>query len=500
MARAQSRKRQHEGEDLHPSKKIKSAGYRDPSNFSPDFWDNLSKIWLTPRALRELDRRNRIRPDLARFARHGGPDLQHLRGYPASKRPRMASSSRPSRSSNPSSAKTPTSKSRKSSAYDDNFEVHLNDNDIFLDMVEDDDDDDDDDHEPDNLGQILERLSRSRESLSPSCSPDSAFRDFRRKNGTVLEGKVLRTVIPLITGRTDIPNEGHLPFTNFESLTNGETVKPVPDYFDGARWGGVDTQVRNDLNKTIIPTKHAINAPIMPNFFLEAKAPRGGTDVARRQAGYDGAYGARAMHSLQNYGNDELVYDNNTYAFSSTYHDGALKLYAHHPTAPTTPGGHPAYYMTQLNGYQLTGNSKTFREGVAALRNARDLAKEYRDSFIKAANARARRTNTPTSQGEIDGIEADHDSDASSSTVDASQASAALDPGDPSTSLVASFTSSFSAEQANLKRSRQSNSPPSSPHTNRSAKSRSRSGPSRRGADHSTSLVTSKKSGVSSSA
>ncbi|KAJ8106073.1 hypothetical protein ONZ43_g7185 [Nemania bipapillata] len=426
MARAQNRKRQHEGDDVHPSEKIKAAGYRDPSNFSPDFWENLSKIWLTPRALRELDRRNHIRPvtepriqekiyseDLARFARHGGPDLQHLRGLsldwqnyrsfsanvpfqcPMSKRPRMAALSRSSGSSKnkgeqPASATTLASHSRKSSAYDDNFEVHMNDNEIFLNIVGANDDDDDDDHDPENLGEILERLSRSRESLSPSCFPDSAFRDFRRKNGRVSEDTVLPTVIPIIAGNTDIPNEGHLPFTNLESLTNGEPVKPVPDYFDGASWRAVDSQVRNDLDKTIIPTKHAMNAPIVPNFFLEAKAPREGTDVARRQAGYDGAYGARAMHCLQNYGNDELIYDNNTYAFSSTYHDGALKLYAHHLTAPTTPGGHPVYYMTQLNGYQLTGNSKTFREGVAALRNVRALAKEYRDSFIHAANARVR--------------------------------------------------------------------------------------------------------------
>ncbi|KAL2255946.1 hypothetical protein VTK26DRAFT_2446 [Humicola hyalothermophila] len=63
------------------------------ANFPPEFWDNLSKVWLTRRTLRELDRRNSTRPalgpaapavyttDLARFARHGGPDLRHLRGY-----------------------------------------------------------------------------------------------------------------------------------------------------------------------------------------------------------------------------------------------------------------------------------------------------------------------------------------------------------------------------------------------------------------------------------
>jgi hypothetical protein len=66
-------------------------------------WDGLSKIWLTYRALRELDWRNKRaskdgkvtegdRPssglsipkdsllDLSRFARGGGPDLQDLRG------------------------------------------------------------------------------------------------------------------------------------------------------------------------------------------------------------------------------------------------------------------------------------------------------------------------------------------------------------------------------------------------------------------------------------
>lgn len=61
-------------------------------NFPPEFWDSLSKVSATHRALRELDRRNNARPapkpplpavhptDLERFARRGGPDLRHLRG------------------------------------------------------------------------------------------------------------------------------------------------------------------------------------------------------------------------------------------------------------------------------------------------------------------------------------------------------------------------------------------------------------------------------------
>ena len=69
----------------------KQQRHRTPSWF----WDNLSRQWLTPRALQEFDRRTEwpathLPPDrtgkedidlaqLKRFARHGGPSLGHLR-------------------------------------------------------------------------------------------------------------------------------------------------------------------------------------------------------------------------------------------------------------------------------------------------------------------------------------------------------------------------------------------------------------------------------------
>ncbi len=86
-------------------KKLKSTGAaRGLSTFPPEFYDNLSQLWLTSRALKEFDRRNEIfsllptrtvnhlctedlaqavrkgGPDLARFARTGGPDLSNLQG------------------------------------------------------------------------------------------------------------------------------------------------------------------------------------------------------------------------------------------------------------------------------------------------------------------------------------------------------------------------------------------------------------------------------------
>ena len=59
------------------------------------YWDSLSRLWLTPHALRELNRRNALlrtppnekitvsreqhSTDITHFARHGGPDLSDVR-------------------------------------------------------------------------------------------------------------------------------------------------------------------------------------------------------------------------------------------------------------------------------------------------------------------------------------------------------------------------------------------------------------------------------------
>jgi hypothetical protein len=97
------RKRQRTDQDpLHqtkttPSKRQKHSEF-PLSHLPPAYWDNLSKIWLTKRALRELDRRNgqfserslslqTCRPVTRNFlatigplARDGGPDISDLRG------------------------------------------------------------------------------------------------------------------------------------------------------------------------------------------------------------------------------------------------------------------------------------------------------------------------------------------------------------------------------------------------------------------------------------
>ena len=274
--------------------------------------------------------------------------------------------------------------SKKSSAYDNNFELHLNDNHIYQDgyLYP----DGRETPEPVALDELHHCLAQPRPSLSPSRLPDSAFKTFRQKNSRVVdEGEVMRDVLPIICGDSRIPSKQNLLFTKLESIANDTVVDAKPDLYDGAFLNDIDRQVRDDLDAFIIPTAHA-TAPVAPNFFLEAKAPDGGAGVAKRQACYDGALGARAMHKLQTYGQD-VVYDGRAYSIASTYHDGTLKIYTTHPTEGL--GGSTEYHMTQVDSWGLTGNSASFRKGAAALRNARDWAHTQRSTLISAANERA---------------------------------------------------------------------------------------------------------------
>lgn len=326
-----------------------------------------------------------------------------------------SSSSASSKRSQLTKATTVTSKSKRSSAYDANFEQHLINHHIYPPCH--DFPDDRTPPKPANWEEIRQVLKVPRGSLSPSVVPKSAFADFQRKKKTKSEGTLMRSVVPLIAGDINIPNEGHLPFVNLDSITNNTTVNPVPDFFDGAQPAAVDRQVREDLDKIIVPTKHA-SVPIAPNIFLEAKGPGGTLEVAERQAVLDGAHGALMMHALQNYLQEQPVYDGKAYAFTSTLLGGYLALYAHHLTAPAEPEERPDYHMTHLKAYAL-GDDEVWLEGLAAFRNLRKLAKDYRDRLIDIANARARdrRAEPPIAQGD-DNVSTTEEQDGGSSPLD----------------------------------------------------------------------------------
>ena len=303
-------------------------------------------------------------------------------GSSRSSRPRKRKVEEESASQSASSSKT--SKSKRTNTYDPAFEQHLVDNGVCPEGYS---EEEEEEAQPQNSKDIFERLKEPRRSLSPSRFSHSDHTAFKKRNRVARgEMDVIRNVFPTILGESNVPSSGHIEFSNMAPLTDGSIVNCKPDYYEGCRPADLNRATRQDLDNFIIPSTDT-SRPCLPNFFTELKGPGGTAAVAKLQACYDGAIGARAMHHLRSYVHKETVFDNNAYTIASTYSGGSgggvLTLYATHPIAPQDPDRSIDYRMTQLRGWLLTDNRETFREGVTAFRNARDWALDQRNMLIE---------------------------------------------------------------------------------------------------------------------
>ncbi|KAG5994637.1 hypothetical protein E4U54_003042, partial [Claviceps lovelessii] len=261
--------------------------------------------------------------------------------------PTSSSADRPSESTEPTTVGS-KKKSRKSSAYDGNFQRFCAESKIyhrgflFSDGTR---------PAPGNLTEILEALNGARKSVSESNISQKDFEFINDETEERSEPAFERKILPLIFGKADDQDTGHLPFNNLASLTGGKTVNPNPDVFFGAHYNQIDADVRESLQKIIVPFNSANDEhriPVAPNLFVEIKSSTGDLRNGQAQAMLDGAHGAVIMNSLQNYLLDEPVYDGNAYAFSVIFREGVMRLFAHHLTAPAEPGQKPCIYMTDL--------------------------------------------------------------------------------------------------------------------------------------------------------
>ena len=163
-------------------------------------------------------------------------------------------------------------------------------------------------------------------------------------------------------------------------------VVPQPDFFDGVSKRSKDRQIREVLD-TLIVGSTMYDCRTLPDFLGEINAPIGSGDVAERQACYDGAFGARAMHHIQSYGAAEM-YDFNAYTFTFTYSPSFLEIYTHHMNQPDGPNTPPHYHMTRFGAWALQSSRQSFADGAAAFRNLRDLARELPKQFLDDADRR----------------------------------------------------------------------------------------------------------------
>ncbi|KAI0428529.1 hypothetical protein F5Y09DRAFT_357719 [Xylaria sp. FL1042] len=373
MADSRNRKRPRVDESVprNSNNHNKKAKLSVRSNFPPEFWDELSEIPLTGRALRELDRR-----------------IYNLRRSSSHRRKRHSQCPPPTPAATFASSFTESTemaqKTTSSSSRGPEFEKHLAGHSVYFHNRR---------SSALNIRDIRSRLQQPQSSLALSRFSEEDFEAFERTNNTIAnEDDLMIDVLPVMCGTNKILSKRNLLFTELKPITNESASKPKPDVFDGAHPDDIDKRIRSDedIYPLIIPTKY-LHAPVAPNFFIEVKGQSGDPAVLKRQACYDGAYGARAMHCLQNYGRAKPLYDGNAYTFSAIYHPGMsmLAFYVHHVTAPAISGDKVEYHMTQVAGYYLTNNRQGLIDAFTAFRNLRDMAREFRDSFIKAANAHA---------------------------------------------------------------------------------------------------------------
>ncbi|CAK7275635.1 hypothetical protein SEPCBS119000_006772, partial [Sporothrix epigloea] len=231
---------------------------------------------------------------------------------------------------------TPTSK--KTTPFDANFGLHLADHNIHkLNSMQ----------KPD-LAELLAALARPRKSPSLSNFSDSDFDTFvENVLGSSNIHDVLTYVISTILGPrvSSYDTAQNVLFENMQPITDETVAVAKPQLYDGASPVLLSKHVRDQLSNLIIPSI-AEGTPVVPNFFLEV-AEDNSLKVAKLQARYHGAIGARAMHSLQNFGKKVPEYDGKWYTYSSSYlSDGFIQIYAHHVTRPALNGLMPDYKMT----------------------------------------------------------------------------------------------------------------------------------------------------------
>ena len=182
---------------------------------------------------------------------------------------------------------------------------------------------------------------------------------------------VTTTVIPIIEGEIKDAKciGGGYPLNNLDALTDGTLAAGNPDHFYGVRPEQLNRQIRNELLSLAITfNPQHNNLPMLSNFFLEAKGPDGSAAEATRHACYDGTLGARGMHTLQSYVQDEPVDLRQQCLF---YNINLSRRHAqdiYHPSHQADQSWRSP--MTQVNSWSLVGNLETCREGITACRIA----------------------------------------------------------------------------------------------------------------------------------
>ncbi len=162
------------------------------------------------------------------------------------------------------------STTRKSSAYNRDFEQHLINHDIYPEEY----DNDEDSEESTNMKDINQRLTQSRSSLSSSRFTREQFLNFKKKNRKALtKNKVMSKVFSIIADTVDILSQKNLSFGNFKDLTNDFIIKDQSDFYDESRSVNLNKRIRNELESYVVSSTNTVASCVL-NFYTGERFQR----------------------------------------------------------------------------------------------------------------------------------------------------------------------------------------------------------------------------------
>ena len=173
-----------------------------------------------------------------------------------------------------------------------------------------------------DLEMDRERLRQPRSATEAIPHTADDFQMFVDMSFQATETDLTANVFHVIRGPSTYHHARNLLCSNFASMTSGEATDPKPDYLEAANQSDLHPILARELASLILPSFQGCDEVmhVVPNLAVEVKSGVSCMRTALRQACLDGAYGARALYSVDRFGrgvDEPSPYEGGAYAYSA---------------------------------------------------------------------------------------------------------------------------------------------------------------------------------------
>ena len=239
---------------------------------------------------------------------------------------------------------------------------------------------------PYNMGEIIYAMKKEPSPLLASSLSTQSFERFKELNATSSNNAAEKFIIPFLTGHRR-QSCCMSPFNRciFRPALDGYIYLPTLDLDSGSKHELVNQAILKEYRPLLSPRRFQ-DLFIAPNLILEVASPRESMRTLMRGACYHGSLAAEFIIKLRMLSMSDSLGDGNAYSFTSTFHNGTLKIFTTCIIGSrdrSSPGG---FHTTLLGTWAMTDSIRGYQEAVICLRNISAFANAKRALFIESAN------------------------------------------------------------------------------------------------------------------